>query len=79
MNAPQSYYDANLRSCLKDVEGLFQIVLHGKVISYAACDTLLESITQYMILAVLIKRTNVIIATSSFRLIWRDTLKWTQR
>ena len=40
MNAPQEYYDEELRPYLSDVEALFQMGLHGSIRSYAACDTL---------------------------------------
>lgn len=40
MNAPQGYYDQNLRPYLTNVENLFQNSLHGEICSYAACDTL---------------------------------------
>ena len=39
MNAPQSYYDANLRPYLANVEDLFKMALHEDVRSYAAYDT----------------------------------------
>ena len=40
MNAPQEYYEQNLRPYLDGVEGLFKMGLHGEVRSCAACDTL---------------------------------------
>lgn len=40
MNAPQGYYEANLRPYLANIEGLFKMALHGEVRSYASCDTL---------------------------------------
>lgn len=40
MNAPQAYYEANLRPYLANVEGLFKMGLHGDICSYASCDTL---------------------------------------
>ena len=40
MNAPQGYYDENLRPYLWNVENLFQNSLHGEIRSYASCDTL---------------------------------------
>ena len=39
MNAPEEYYEANLRPYLAGVEGLFRMALHGDIFSYAACDT----------------------------------------
>ena len=39
MNAPQAYYEENLRPYLANIEGLFQMGLHGDICSYAACDT----------------------------------------
>ena len=40
MNAPKGYYENNLRPYLSNVEGLFQMALHGEIFSYASCDTL---------------------------------------
>jgi len=40
MNADQEYYERNMRSYLSNIEGLFQMGLHGTVQSYASCDTL---------------------------------------
>ena len=40
MNAPQGYYEQNLRPYLDGVEALFKMGLHGEVKSCAACDTL---------------------------------------
>ena len=40
MNAPQDYYEKQLRPYLSNIEGLFHMGLHGEVRSYAACDTL---------------------------------------
>ena len=40
MNAPQTYYEDNLRPYLTNVEGLFKMSLHGDIYSYASCDTL---------------------------------------
>lgn len=39
-NAPEAYYEANLRPYLDNVESLFKMGLHGETKSYAACDTL---------------------------------------
>ena len=40
MNAPQGYYEQNLRPYLEGVEGLFKMGLHGEARSVAAFDTL---------------------------------------
>ncbi|MGI6721861.1 MAG: flavodoxin family protein [Anaerovoracaceae bacterium] len=40
MNAPEEYYEQNMRPYLANVEGLFKMALHGEVRSYASCDTL---------------------------------------
>ena len=40
MNAPQEYYEEELRPYLSTIEGLFKMGLHGEVTSYAAVDTL---------------------------------------
>jgi multimeric flavodoxin WrbA len=39
MNAPQGYYEENLKPYLSNVEGLFKMALHGSVTDYASCDT----------------------------------------
>lgn len=40
MNAPQSYYEGNLKPYLTSIEHLFKLGLHGETCSYASCDTL---------------------------------------
>ena len=40
MNAPQGYYEEDLRPYLSNIESLFKMALHGDVQSYASCDTL---------------------------------------
>lgn len=40
MNAPKEYYEENLRPALEPTECFYGLLLHGKVQSMAACDTL---------------------------------------
>lgn len=48
MNAPRSYYDSTLHSTLAHTEGIMKMLLKGKVLTYASCNTLqVEDYSKY--------------------------------